>query len=163
MVQLISLSKTFIPSENVYFCWLCSLFDISFIQLFVVDASLTCSFSRYFLHPYSRWPCCQTALTSQSRWPARKSWRRPYFYQGLQVSLDLQVKHMKLKIIKYCQTLHNETGLHPVGMVWSSKHNIQLRLMGMSLVLQVFGHKPKFWTNLNFDLVMVLNKKLRDH
>lgn len=25
----------------------------------------------------------------------------------------------------------------------------------MSLVFQAFGHKPKFWTNLNFDLMAV--------
>ncbi len=34
--------------------------------------------------------------------------------------------------------------------------------MEMSLIWQEFGHKPKCWTNLNFDLVMVLDGKLRD-
>lgn len=30
----------------------------------------------------------------------------------------------------------------------------------MSLVLQVFGLKPKYWTNYNFDLMMPLDEKL---
>lgn len=48
-----------------------------------------------FLHPYPRWPRCLTVLTSLSRWPATKSWRRPFFYQGLQDFLVLKVKHIK--------------------------------------------------------------------
>ncbi len=29
----------------------------------------------------------------------------------------------------------------------------------MSLVLQVFSHKPKYWTNYSFDLMMALDEK----
>ncbi len=35
----------------------------------------------------------------------------------------------------------------------------------MSLMLQVFGHKPKYWTNWNFDLEMKqmkLDEKLKE-
>ncbi len=35
-------------------------------------------------------------------------------------------------------------------------HKGQLRLMGMSLILQIFGHKPKY-----FDLMMALYEKLK--
>ena len=45
----------------------------------------------------------------------------------------------------------------------STKHKIQLRLMGMSLVLQVFDHKPKYLTHLNSDLMMVLGEKSDNH
>ncbi len=31
--------------------------------------------------------------------------------------------------------------------------------MGKSLVLEVFSHNPKYWTNYNFDLMIVLNEK----
>lgn len=34
--------------------------------------------------------------------------------------------------------------------------------MGMSLVSQIFGHKLRYWTDYNFDLMTVLDKK-RDH
>ncbi len=34
--------------------------------------------------------------------------------------------------------------------------------MEMSLVLQVFVHKPKYWTNQNFNLIMGLQEKLKD-
>ncbi len=30
----------------------------------------------------------------------------------------------------------------------------------MSLVLQVFGHKPKYWTHYHVDLMMVRDEKL---
>ncbi len=43
----------------------------------------------------------------------------------------------------------------------STKFKVQLRLMGMS-VLQVFSHKPKYWTNWNFDQMMALDEKLND-
>lgn len=33
---------------------------------------------------------------------------------------------------------------------------------GMSVVLKVFGHK-RYWTNFNFDLMVVLDEKLRNH
>lgn len=38
-------------------------------------------------------------------------------------------------------------------LVWcvSSNHKLKLRQMGMSLVLWVFGQKPRYWTNQNFD------------
>ncbi len=35
--------------------------------------------------------------------------------------------------------------------------------MGMSLVLQVFGHKPKYWTHYGFDLLMALDEETEDH
>ncbi len=35
--------------------------------------------------------------------------------------------------------------------------------MGMSLVLQVFSHKPKYWTNWNFHLMEALQEKSEDH
>ncbi len=44
-------------------------------------------------------------------------------------------------------------------IVISTKHNVQLRLMGMLLVLWVFGHKLKHRIILNFDLMMALNVK----
>ena len=31
-------------------------------------------------------------------------------------------------------------------------NKVQLRLMGMSLVFQVFGHKQMYWTDERFDL-----------
>lgn len=33
----------------------------------------------------------------------------------------------------------------------------------MSLVLWVFGHKSKYWTNYYFKLMIALNEKLKDH
>lgn len=36
---------------------------------------------------------------------------------------------------------------------------VQLRLMGLSLVLQIFDLKGKHWPNLNFDLIMALKGK----
>ncbi len=32
-----------------------------------------------------------------------------------------------------------------ISMISSLAHNVQLRLMGISLVLQLFIHKPKYW------------------
>lgn len=40
----------------------------------------------------------------------------------------------------------------------NTTHKVQLSLMGMSSFLQVFGHKPKYLTNQNYDLIMVLKK-----
>lgn len=34
---------------------------------------------------------------------------------------------------------------------------MQLTLIGMSLALVVFDHEPKYWKNLNFDLINALN------
>ena len=42
------------------------------------------------------------------------------------------------------------------------KHKVQLRLMGMSIVLQIFDDKPKYWTNINLDLMMALEGKSED-
>lgn len=47
--------------------------------------------------------------------------------------------------------------------VISAKCKVQQMLMGMSKVLKVFGFKAKYWTNENFDLMMVLDEKLTDH
>ena len=50
-----------------------------------------------------------------------------------------------------------KTGVAPVLFV-------ELRLivmMLMSLVLQVFGHKPKYCTNINFGLMMALDETSR--
>ena len=33
----------------------------------------------------------------------------------------------------------------------------------MSVALQVFGHKPEFWTDGNDDMMMMQNEKFRDH
>ncbi len=35
----------------------------------------------------------------------------------------------------------------------------KMRLMGMPLVSQMFGHKPKYWTTRNFDLMVALEEK----
>ncbi len=35
--------------------------------------------------------------------------------------------------------------------------------MGMSLGLQVFGHKPKYWTKINFDLLVELDEGIWGH
>ncbi len=56
----------------------------------------------------------------------------------------------------YCYLTKNV--LSCLRLLISIKHKIQLRLMGISLVLQVFGHQPKSWTNGNIDLVMALEK-----
>lgn len=34
---------------------------------------------------------------------------------------------------------------------------MQLTLIGMSLALEVFDHEPKYWKNLNFDIMNALN------
>ncbi len=39
---------------------------------------------------------------------------------------------------------------------------MQLRLMGVSVVLQVFGHEPKCWTHSHVDLMMALDEKSED-
>ncbi len=39
---------------------------------------------------------------------------------------------------------------------------VQLRLMKMPLVLQVFDHKPKYWTNSYFDLIVTLDETSGD-
>lgn len=62
---------------------------MSYINTFY-DLTLT-DFSHYFLH-YSRWPCCPTVLTSQSKWRVTKSSHRPFLYRALQVSLVVQVR-----------------------------------------------------------------------
>lgn len=33
----------------------------------------------------------------------------------------------------------------------STEQKVQLKMMGMSLVLQIFGHKPNYWTNYKVD------------
>lgn len=43
-------------------------------------------------------------------------------------------------------------------LVDSTKHKVQLKLLGMSLVLQLFGQKPKYWTNKISELMMVLGE-----
>lgn len=48
-------------------------------------------------------------------------------------------------------------------MIICTNFKVKLRQIGMSLVLQVFGHNPKYWTNLNFDQVMVLNETFHFH
>lgn len=39
---------------------------------------------------------------------------------------------------------------------------VQLRLMVMSLVLQLLSHKPKYWTDWYFNLMVVLDEKSGD-
>ncbi len=58
-------------------------------------------------------------------------------------------------IVQNMQDIHSFSG--------GTKHKVQLRLMGMSLVLQVFGHKPKYWTNTKCDLVVALHDKSGGH
>lgn len=41
-----------------------------------------------------------------------------------------------------------------------NEYKAQLRLMELSLVLQVSGDNPKHWTMWNFDLMMAVEKKL---
>ncbi len=55
---------------------------------------------------------------------------------------------MLYTVLVYCSVLAYE------HLLISAKRKVQLRLMGMSLVLQVFGHKP----NQTFDLMMALDK-----
>ncbi len=45
----------------------------------------------------------------------------------------------------------------------SAKHRVQLKLMGMSLLLQVFGDKPKYWINENSHLTITIEETLKDH
>lgn len=45
----------------------------------------------------------------------------------------------------------------------SYKNKVQLGLMGMSLLLLVIGYKPKFETNRNLELIMVVDEKSGDH
>ncbi len=42
----------------------------------------------------------------------------------------------------------------------STVRTVQLRLMGMSLVLHIFGHKPKYLAQ-NVDLIMALREVVR--
>ncbi len=42
-------------------------------------------------------------------------------------------------------------------------YECNLKLMGMSVVLQVFGHKPKYWTHEHVDLMMAPDEKSEDH
>ncbi len=44
-----------------------------------------------------------------------------------------------------------------------TKHKAQQRPVGMVLVLQAIGPKPKYWMSYNFDLMMALEEKLGDH
>lgn len=46
----------------------------------------------------------------------------------------------------------------------STVHKVEFRLMGVLLVLQVVGHKPKYWTTfLKFGLMLAWEKKTGDH
>lgn len=40
------------------------------------------------------------------------------------------------------------------------QHKEQLKLIEMSLVLQVFGREPKCWVNDNFDLLVKVDEML---
>lgn len=44
-----------------------------------------------------------------------------------------------------------------------SRHKVQLGLMGLLSIWQVFCHKSKYLTKWHFSLMMALDKKLRDH
>ncbi len=56
---------------------------------------------------------------------------------------------------------HN-LGLNVNMLTTSTKHKVQLRLIGMSLVWQVFCHKPRHCTNWHFDLIVSLDVKSWD-
>ncbi len=44
-------------------------------------------------------------------------------------------------------------------LTFMNQHQTQSKAeAGISLVLQVFGHKPHYWTHLNFDLMMALDE-----
>ncbi len=45
----------------------------------------------------------------------------------------------------------------------STTPKVKLRLVGISLVLQVYGHKFKYLKNKQFDLLVPLNEKSGDH
>lgn len=47
-----------------------------------------------------------------------------------------------------------------IFVYYRTKSKVQRMLEGMSLFLQVSGHKSKLWMHWNFDLMIVINKSL---
>lgn len=65
-------------------------------------------------------------------------------------NVTLQIGDQMMKVMKLAYTV-----------VIRTQHKIRLKLMGMpwGSVLQVFDHKPKYWTSSNVDLMKTLNEK----
>lgn len=75
-----------------------------------------------------------------------------------------------LKMLKCSQLLCQHADVYQVMFAIAtilvlcvSMLQVQVRLMGMSLCLQVFGHKLQYWTNCNFNLMMALDEQSGGH
>ena len=78
-----------------------------------------------------------------------QNWRSEHPYQNpLEKSLPL----VRVALPKYVMTalIYSRPTFSVLAcqhLLINTKHKVQLRLMGMLYIFQVFGHKPKHWDN----------------